>query len=602
MFIALAQHLRDLVPPGFPVWRVAAAGILSALLGALLFSVPPGMFVSGALLATASAGLAALFRMRLAARPRPPAVAQRPSGIEGIAVPLLRFDSDGTLAEANAEARGMLGLVGDRLPAVAELFVDLGRPVRDWIVDVAAARLPGGAEVVALRGEGDRFLQVSLRADGQGGALAVLQDATAVKRLEAQLAQGQKMQAIGQLAGGIAHDFNNLLTAIAGHCDLLLLRHREGDADHPDLIQIRQNSNRAAALVAQLLAFSRKQTLKPERLDLQETLSDLSHLLTRLLGERVRLDVVHAPGPVALRADRRQLEQVIVNLVVNARDAMPEGGVVLIETVVCKLGAEMHRDRAIVPRGEHVVIHVRDTGHGIPPERIGKIFEPFYTTKRAGEGTGLGLATAYGIVKQSGGFIFVSSTPGEGTAFELWFPLCHDAAPEAAAAPDRRLRAGDGVVLLVEDEAPVRAFAARALRLHGHAVLEAANGEEALDLLEDPVLKVDLFVTDVIMPGLDGPGWVLKALEDRPKARTVFISGYAEEAVADLQLRVPNSVFLPKPFSLAELTETVQQQLALATPAEAPAGTDRAERTWRARGRRSPAQGAVAQASGRRVS
>ena len=595
----LAPFLRGLVPSGFPVWRVVAAAVLATLLGGLLFAMPPGMVLTGALLALVSAGLAALLRLRLAGQGRVKAAPVQPS-IEGIAVPLLRFDADGTLTEANGEARAMLGL-GAVLPAVAEVFVDLGRPVREWIVDVAAGRLPGGAEVVALRGEGDRFLQVSLRADGAGGALAVLQDATVVKRLEAQLAQGQKMQAIGQLAGGIAHDFNNLLTAIAGHCDLLLLRHREGDADHPDLIQIRQNSNRAAALVAQLLAFSRKQTLKPERLDVQETLSDLTHLLTRLLGERVRLDVVHAPGPVALRADRRQLEQVIVNLVVNARDAMPEGGTVSIETMQRRLGAELHRDRAVIPRGDHVVIRVRDTGHGIPPERIGKIFEPFYTTKRAGEGTGLGLATAYGIVKQSGGFIFVASTVGEGTEFELWFPLCRDPAPEPVAAPPRRMRAGDGVVLLVEDEAPVRAFAARALRLHGHAVLEATCGEEALELLEDPVLQVDLFVTDVVMPGLDGPGWVLRALQDRPEARTVFISGYAEEAVADLQVRVPNSVFLPKPFSLAELTGTVQQQLALTDPPAMAATAERADRTWRDRGA-PPAARAPVQASGRRVS
>ena len=416
--------------------------------------------------------------------------------------------------------------------------------------------------MVGLRGEGERFLQVTLRPDGQGGALAVLQDATALKRLEAQVAQGQKMQAIGQLAGGIAHDFNNLLTAISGHCDLLLLRHRPGDADHGDLVQIGQNANRAAALVAQLLAFSRKQTLKPERIDLQDTLSDLTHLLARLLGEKVRLEMVHARTPVAIRADRRRLEQVVMNLAVNARDAMPGGGTVLVETRVVQLATPMERDRAVVPCGDHAVIRVSDTGIGIPPDRIGKIFEPFYTTKRAGEGTGLGLSTAYGIVKQSGGFIFVSSVPGEGAVFELWFPVCSEPVAEAPPAPRvARTPRTDGVVLLVEDEAPVRAFAARALRLRGHAVIEAASAEEALALLEDPGLHVDVFVTDVVMPGLDGPRWVQSALDRRPEVRTVFISGYAEEALADIQARVPNSVFLPKPFSLRELTETVQAQL-----------------------------------------
>ena len=216
---------------------------------------------------------------------------------------------------------------------------------------------------------------------------------------------------------------------------------------------------------------------------------------------------------------------------------------------------------AVVPRGDHAVIRVSDTGEGIPPDRIDKIFEPFFTTKRMGEGTGLGLSTAYGIVKQSGGFIFVTSAPGAGAAFELWFPVCRDAAAETVVVPRQKSRRTDAVILLVEDEAPVRAFAARALRLRGHSVLEAATAEEALTLLEDSGLHVDVFVTDVVMPGLDGPGWVRRALEQRPAVRTVFISGYAEEALADMQARVPNSVFLPKPFSLAALTETVQAQL-----------------------------------------
>ncbi len=489
------------------------------------------------------------------------------SRIEGLAVPMLQFDSGGCLTQCNAEARKLLDLGPKELPEPARLFFDLGRPVRDWIVDVAAGRVPGGSEMVGLRSdlrgeEGERFLQVTLQPDGHGGALAVLQDTTALKRLEAQFVQGQKMQAIGQLAGGVAHDFNNLLTAISGHCDLLLLRHRPDDPEHPDLIQIRQNANRAAALVSQLLAFSRKQTLKPERIDLQDTLAELTHLLNRLVGERVGLELIPTREPAAIRADRRQLEQVIMNLVVNARDAMPDGGVVQIETRIMTLDQELHRDRAVVPRGRHVVISVRDSGTGIPPEWIDKIFEPFFTTKRLGEGTGLGLSTVYGIVKQSGGFIFVRSTPDEGTEFELWFPHCADLRAERPVIQRRVARRSDAVVLLVEDEAPVRTFAARALRLRGHSVLEAASAEEALALLQDGALHVDIFVTDVVMPGLDGPGWVRQALEKRPSVRTVFISGYAEEALTDEQARIPNSVFLPKPFSLAELTETVQAQLA----------------------------------------
>lgn len=512
-------------------------------------------------------------RMAEGAGPRQlamPAAASEADLIEGLALPLIGFDGAGNLIHVNSEARLLLDLAPGERPEPARLFVDLGRPVRDWIADVAARRLPGGVEMVALRGarqeEGDRFVQVALRPDGRGGALAVLQDATALKRIEAQVLQGQKMQAIGQLAGGIAHDFNNLLTAITGHCDLMLLRHRADDPDHADLVQIRQNANRAAALVSQLLAFSRKQTLKPERIDLQDALADMTHLLNRLLGEKVVLELVHGPESMAIRADRRQFDQVIMNLVVNARDAMPDGGVVQVQTRLVTLTEEMQRDRAVVPRGQHVVISVEDDGHGIPTERIGKIFDPFYTTKRPGEGTGLGLSMVYGIVKQSGGFIFVTSTPGIGTQFDLWFPHCADpSVPAKAGAAQGLARTGPrkgGVVLLVEDEAPVRTFAARALRLRGLSVLEAANAEEALGLLEDEGLRVDVFVTDVVMPGLDGPGWVQRALERRPGTRIVFMSGYAEEALADLQARIPGSVFLPKPFSLAELTDTVQAQLA----------------------------------------
>lgn len=548
-----------------PFWGGFLMIAFVVVLGVAFLFLPRDLVWTGAGVALLSAVLSALFRYRRVkdgTERLPRADAVVPSSIDGLPVPVLRFDAEGDLTEANADARTLLGLGEGSLPRTAQVFVDLGRPMREWLRDVAAGRSPGGAEVVSLRADGERFVQISLRADRAGGSVAVLQDATAIKRLEAQVTQGQKMQAIGQLAGGIAHDFNNLLTAITGHCDLLLQRHGPGDAAHADLEQIQQNSHRAASLVAQLLAFSRKQTLKPERMEVEDTLSDLAHLLDRLLGERVGLDLIHARGGLAIRADRRQFEQVIVNLAVNARDAMPEGGRVEIETRRIRLDAEMTRERAVVPPGDHAVIHVRDTGVGIPPDRIDTIFEPFYTTKRPGEGTGLGLATAYGIVKQSGGFIFVRSTEGVGTCFELWFPVCAEAVPvPPPPAKSRRAMVAEATILLVEDEAPVRAFAARALRLRGHVVLEAANGEEALTILGDRNLHIDIFVTDVVMPGLDGPDWVRRALKDRPGVRTVFISGYAEEALADMQASVPNSTMLPKPFSLKDLAETVQAQL-----------------------------------------
>ncbi|NJM84012.1 MAG: response regulator [Tabrizicola sp.] len=491
------------------------------------------------------------------------------NGFDHLPVALMTFAGDGRLRTANRAARDLLGADTLTDAMFHDLFEGLGRPVSDWLADVVAERLPGGVEVLRARHLGDEsYCQITLRRvvhNGEVSALAVLSDATALKTLEAQFIQSQKMQAIGQLAGGIAHDFNNLLTAISGHCDLLLLRHGKEDPEYADLVQIHQNANRAAALVSQLLAFSRKQTLKPERLDLEEVLSELTHLLNRLVGERVAVQLVHGRKLGQIRADKRQLEQVLVNLVVNARDAMPAGGTVRIETEARTLTEEMRRGRASVPAGQYIVIRVVDHGTGIPADRLEKVFEPFFTTKRLGEGTGLGLSTAYGIVKQSGGFIFVDSDIGNGTTFEVYFPV-HEAKETAETPPPEQpqrslVRQGAGVVLLVEDEAPVRAFAGRALRLRGYTVLEAENAEEALRTLADPALEVDVFVTDVVMPGMDGPSWVKLALETRPNVRVIFMSGYAEDSLSEDQARIPNSIFLPKPFSLNELTATVQGQL-----------------------------------------
>jgi two-component system cell cycle sensor histidine kinase/response regulator CckA len=411
------------------------------------------------------------------------------------------------------------------------------------------------------------YLQIALGRVIEGGVpvlIGILNDATELKTLEAQFVQSQKMQAIGQLAGGVAHDFNNLLTAISGHCDLLLLRHDAGDPDYADLIQIAQNANRAASLVGQLLAFSRKQNLKPQSLDIRDTMSDLAHLLNRLIGEKISLEVSHAPGAQTIRADRRQLEQVIVNLVVNARDAMPDGGTITVISDLQSLDEELVRDRARVPPGDYVRIRVLDAGVGIPQDGISKIFEPFYSTKKTGEGTGLGLSTAYGIVKQTGGYIFVDSRVGEGTQFSLYFPFCPQAvevAPVEKHLAPQGQSAGDGIVLLVEDEAPVRAFASRALQLRGYTVIEAEDAEEALSILENEELHVDLFLSDVVMPGMDGPTWVRQAHKTRPNTNVIFMSGYSEEGRVEKQARIPNSVFLPKPFSLHQLTSLVHEQL-----------------------------------------
>ena len=495
--------------------------------------------------------------------------AQGQGAFDHLPVALLKIGREGEVLSANRLARALLGAGAKPGARVAGLLEGLGRPVGDWLEEALAGRGLGRPETLrAAEAERETFVQVTLERMSEGEEtvlVAVLSDATELKSLEAQFVQSQKMQAIGQLAGGVAHDFNNLLTAISGHCDLLLLRHGSDDPDYADLVQINQNANRAASLVGQLLAFSRKQTLRMAPVDLRDCLGELTHLLNRLLGEKVFLTLVHDPELKPIRADKRQLEQVIMNLVVNARDAMPDGGDVRIETELRRFEAPFERDRVSVPAGEYVLVRVTDAGHGIPPESLPKIFEPFFSTKRVGDGTGLGLSTAYGIVKQSGGYIFADSVLGAGTTFTLFFPI-HEAGPEDAApapapAAPQHPEHDEGVVLLVEDEAPVRAFASRALRLRGYTVIEAENAEEALRALEDTELKVDVFVTDVIMPGMDGPSWVRKALEARPDARVVFVSGYAEESFADAQARIPNSVFLPKPFSLNDLAATVHDQI-----------------------------------------
>ncbi len=500
---------------------------------------------------------------------RTQARAAHTAGLDGLPVALVRLDREGKIRDSNTAARSLLGDAANPQGDLHKMVEGLGRSVKDWLADAAAGRGLGRPEFVrASVPDRELYLQITLGRIVEGddvSLVAVLNDATELKTLEAQFVQSQKMQAIGQLAGGVAHDFNNLLTAISGHCDLLLLRHDQGDQDYGDLVQINQNANRAASLVGQLLAFSRKQNLQPEVLDLRDTLADLTHLLNRLVGERLTLSLSHDPGLRPIRADKRQLEQVLMNLVVNARDAMPDGGEICIQTESLHIDKPLERDRASVAPGDYVVVRVKDQGVGIPPDKLVKIFEPFFTTKRTGEGTGLGLSTAYGIVKQTGGYIFVDSVVGSGSTFSLFFPA-YDHVIEAApvrqlSAPSQALLQGEGVILLVEDEAPVRAFASRALRLRGYTVLEAESAEEALATLEDSSLEIDVFVTDVVMPGMDGPTWVRLALKNRPDVKVVFVSGYAEDNFSDEQSRIPNSVFLPKPFSLNELTATVHDQI-----------------------------------------
>ncbi|MFT3689039.1 ATP-binding protein [Paenirhodobacter sp.] len=497
------------------------------------------------------------------------AVSHDPTAFDSLPVALIRLTADGRVMAANNAARALLGDIACGA-SLSDLFEGLGRPVADWVTDARAGRTDRRPEVLRARGlEREVFVHVSLNRvveEGRAGLIAVLSDATQLKKLEEQFVQSQKMQAIGQLAGGVAHDFNNLLTAISGHCDLLMLRHDKGDPDYADLDQISQNANRAAALVRQLLAFSRKQTLNPQVIDMRDTLSDLTHLLNRLVGEKVKLTLLHDPDLRPIRADKRQIEQVIMNLVVNARDAMPGGGDIRIETENLTLTEDLKRDRVSVPKGDYVCVRVTDEGTGIAPDTLAKIFEPFFTTKRTGEGTGLGLSTAYGIVKQTGGYIFCDSELGHGSTFILLLPTydrleLEEPAPQSVSSAEAMTENASATVLLVEDEAPVRAFASRALRLRGYSVFEAENAEDALRILEDPSLAFDIFVSDVIMPGMDGPSWVGEARKTRPDTPVVFISGYAEDVFRGGLPPIPRSAFLPKPFSLSELTATVQNTL-----------------------------------------
>ncbi|SUZ31497.1 Sensor kinase CckA [Roseibaca ekhonensis] len=496
----------------------------------------------------------------------PPDTGDSFSALQVLPVALGLIDRDGRLIRINDETRRLLRLRKDDTPRFADVLEGLGRPVGEWLADIRAGRVTNPTEVLrAVNPADDLFLQVSLRPyGGDGELLAIMNDATEFKALEAKFTQSQKMQAIGQLAGGVAHDFNNLLTAISGHCDLILLRHDRSDTDYPDLMQIQQNTNRAAALVRQLLAFSRKQTLQFETLDLHDLLADTIHLLNRLVGERVTLSLRHGEDMPLIRSDKRQFEQVLMNLVVNARDAMPLGGEIVIETEHCSLPGGLRRDKATLPPGDYAVIRVRDEGVGMPPATMAKVFDPFFSTKRQGEGTGLGLSTVYGIIKQSGGFIFVDSEEGQGTTFSIYFAA--QAAPLVATQKPARPNATPATaerstILLVEDEAPVRSFAARALQLQGHRVLEADSGEAALELLGDPTLRPDVFVTDVIMPGLDGPGWVAEIRDRFPDTPIVFMSGYAEDSRIAAQARFGKAVFIGKPFSLAQFTAIVHEQL-----------------------------------------
>ncbi len=392
-------------------------------------------------------------------------------------------------------------------------------------------------------------------------------DVTKQKDLQQQFVQSQKMQAVGQLAGGIAHDFNNLLTAMIGYCDLLLEKCLPSDQSFNDIMQIKQNANRASNLVKQLLAFSRQQTLQPKVLSVTDMLSELSALLKRLLGAKIDLKVIHSRDVGYIKVDQIQFEQVIINLAVNSRDAMKDGGTLNIKTQTYVSNETKLLRGTSMPPGHYVLIEVEDTGIGIDSKNLNRIFDPFFSTKEKGHGTGLGLSTVYGIVNQTGGFVSVESELNVGTKFSLYFPMVsdQDLENEKAKLNSNEKRntdlTGTGTILLVEDEDAVRMFSSRALKEKGYRIIEASNGESALEFLKKNASTINLVITDVVMPKMDGPTLMDHIKNLNPKMKVIFISGYAENNFRDSLTQNNQVHFLSKPFNLKELANKVKDVL-----------------------------------------
>ena len=488
--------------------------------------------------------------------------------LDVLPIGLALVDRDGRFLTMNTAFSQAAGLKGSTMPVYpGDLVVKEDKaPVADAVRRNSRGPAMSGDLAVRLAHQPSEPVALTiagLRGLGDAAVLLLLKDNSEEAKLKRQVAQATKMQVVGQLAGGVAHDFNNILTAIIGHCDLMLMRHTPGDSDYDDIQQIKSNSNRAAGLTRQLLAFSRQQTLRPQVLQLPDVVSEVSHLLKRLLGETVELVVKHGRSLGPIRADPGQLEQVIINLAVNARDAMAAkgGGTLTIQTYSVKADQVAELGSDILPIADYSALSVTDTGTGIPASVLGKIFEPFFTTKEVGKGTGLGLSTVYGIVKQSGGFIFADSKVGEGTRFVIYLPVHREEAGATRARKTEKAKKdelwGSGTVLLVEDEPMVRSVAERALTRHGYTVITADNGEDALEIIakNEPI---DLLISDVVMPGMDGPTMVREARKSRPELKILFMSGYAEEQLRK-SIDIENVNFLPKPFSVTELAEAARR-------------------------------------------
>ena len=494
-------------------------------------------------------------------------------------------DRAGAVVRANARFAKLAQTLGPEGAAGKSIFRTVNPRDRQLLIAAINQAAEGQGDIAPveamLDGPKERWGQFFVTAVEEDereteAAIVYLLETTERRTLENQINQSQKMDMVGQLAGGIAHDFNNVLSAIMMANDFLLNAHKPTDPSFQDIMQIKQNATRAATLVRQLLAFSRRQTLRPQVLDLGDALSDLTMLLRRLIGEKVKLELVHGRDLWPVKVDVSQFEQVIVNLAVNARDALPEGGRLTVRTA--NVTAEESGQLAFkgMPAADYVRIDVTDTGTGIPADIVDKIFEPFFSTKEVGKGTGLGLSTVYGIVKQTGGFVYVDSEAGEGTSFHIFLPRHiaeKEAAPEPVAASDAAKAApaeakprtdltGQGTILLVEDEEGLRSLNARGLRSRGYSVIEASNGIEAMEALEEKNGAVDLVVSDVVMPEMDGPTLLREMRVRNPNLKIIFVSGYAEEAFDKSLPENEQFAFLAKPFALSALVAKVKETMA----------------------------------------
>jgi two-component system cell cycle sensor histidine kinase/response regulator CckA len=489
--------------------------------------------------------------------------------VDGVRDIIFALTPDGRIAALNPAFEAVLGWPRDEW--LGKPFEGLVQPVDlPEALDLFARVLRGEARPtsqlrVRTRAGGERIAEFSASAQLRDGALVGIlgigRDVTERVQLEQQLRQAQKMEAVGRLAGGIAHDFNNILTAITGYIDLLLEDLGATDPRREDAQEVRKAADRAAALTRQLLAFSRQQVMQPRVLDLNALVTELEKMLRRLLGEDIDLATRLDPALAAVKADPGQLEQVIMNLAVNARDAMPAGGKLTIETANTELDDAYAREHFPATPGRYVLLAVSDTGTGMTPEVQAHLFEPFFTTKERGKGTGLGLATVYGIVKQSGGFIWVYSEFGHGTTFKVYLPQVEEAAAPRASVAPAGLQRGTETVLLAEDEAPVRAVARQVLERQGYKVLEAPSAEAALDLAQRYSGPIHVLLTDVVMPGLSGHDLAQRLAALRPEIRVIYMSGYSDDAITRHGLLEPGLAYVQKPFTPDVIARKVREVL-----------------------------------------